>query len=121
MNYFALLCVLLISSVSVFASTTDADLLATAKAVKAIYDKGEVLPQITAIDFAELPTAPPKKCVMIIYERRPNTVCPDSLIGPYFDKGFAACLNSSTQEVDSITPVQSQESDCLKSLLRPKR
>lgn len=98
-------------SISAFAAAPS-DLVLSAKAVKAIYDKGFTLSQIVDVSFAEQLSNPPKLCVMVVYERRPNTVCPDSPIGPNFDKGYAACLNSSTNEVESVMPVLSDESGC---------
>jgi hypothetical protein len=104
----------LISICSTFnvSAVVPSDAVLAAKAIKAIYDRNLPLAQIIDIDFAELSTTPSKLCVIVIYERRLNTLCPDSPIGPYFDKGYAACLNSSTNEVESVMPIISDESGC---------
>ena len=99
---------LLITNIS-FASTPDLNMIHTAKAVKAILEKGHALPAILDVQEVEQMSIPPKNCIMIIYERKPNTTCPDEDgQGPYLDKGFAACFNLYTDEVDSVIGMESQ-------------
>jgi hypothetical protein len=105
---------ILIYGLSAFAASS-VELVETAYAVKAIYDQGKILPQIVDIQFAQQGTIPPKKCVMVIYERKPNTICPDHpIIGPNLDKGYAVCFNASTHEVESVIGVQTP--DCNKEI-----
>ncbi len=82
-------------------------LIRTAKAVKALYDQARPLPAIVDVQPAEIKSLPPKQCIMVIYERKPNLECPDDpMIGPNFDRGYGVCFDSSTGEVDSIRGVE---------------
>ena len=104
---------LLLASIPVlFPATTFATpngALETAKSVKAIYDKGFVLPAVVDIEFANQ-TGKSIPCVMVIYERKLNTICPDDpMIGPNLDKGYAVCFNPVTREVDSVTAVRTPD------------
>jgi hypothetical protein len=85
------------------------DLVHTAKAVKAIIEKGNSIPTVIAIEKVEQMTSPPKDCIMVIYERRPNTECPDDFgQGHFMDKAFVACFNPSSDEVDYVGGAESQ-------------
>ncbi len=101
------LCILSVPTLSL--AVTLPGTIETAKAVKAIYDRGFPLPHVVDVQFAHQ-TGTTISCVMVIYERKPNPVCPDDpMIGPNFDKGYAVCLSSSTKEVDSVVGVQTPD------------
>lgn len=108
---------ILISFFAILTSTTvwaadSMDLVLTARAVKAIYDRGLPLPQIVDVTFAEQTSFPPKLCVMVIYERNPNTLCPDDpMVGPNLDQGYAACFNPQNNLVDSVIGIKTP--DCM--------
>ncbi len=53
------------------------DLVHTAKAVKTIIEKGNKIPTVISVEMVEQMSLPPKSCAMVIYERRPNSECPN--------------------------------------------
>ncbi len=80
----------------------------TAVCVKALLQKGHNLDQIVEVFPTELMTTPRKQCIMVVTDRKPNTECADDpMVGPNIDQGSAACINSTTNEVDYVGYFQS--------------
>lgn len=93
---------------NVHAATPDLNMIHSAKAVMAILGKGNFLPKIVDVLAVEQESIPPKSCILVVFDRRPNTDCPDEYgQGPFLDKGFAACFSPTTDEVDSVLAVSS--------------
>ena len=79
------------------AATPASDMIHTAKSVKAIIEKGHSLPAVIDVQTVEQESIPPETCILVVYDRKPNTVCPGEFgQGPYMDKGYAACFNRTT-------------------------
>lgn len=85
------------------ASTPAMDLLHTAKAMKAIIEKGYSIPAIIDVQTVIQMSIPAKECILVVYDRKPNTTCPDEFgQGPFLDKAWVACFNPSSDEVDYV-------------------
>ena len=85
------------------------DLVHTAKAVKAIIEKGNKIPFVIDVQKVEQMSSPPKQCIMVIYDRKPNIECPDDFgQGPFIDKSFVACFNAKNDEVEYVGGAESQ-------------
>ncbi len=93
---------------NVFADASNLNMIHSAKAIKAILEKGYSIPTIIDVESVEQMSSPPKYCIIIVYDRRPNTICPDEyMMGPYLDKGYVACFDPSSDKVDYISEVES--------------
>ncbi len=98
---------LLVTTVALADTTTD--MVRTAKAVKAIIEKGNKIPSVVDVQKVEQLSSPPKQCIMVVYDRKPNTECPDEFgQGPYMDKSFVACFKSQADEIEYIGGAESQ-------------
>jgi len=101
--------IFLISMTNAAWADSTKDLVHTAKAVKTIIEKGNKIPSVIDIKKVEQMSSPPKQCIMVIYDRKPNTECPDEFgQGQYMDKSFVACFNSNTDEIDYVGGAESQ-------------
>jgi hypothetical protein len=106
-KFFLIFLTFIMASAAWADSTTD--LVHTAKAVKAIIEKGNKIPSVIDVEKVEQMSSPPKQCIMVIYDRKPNTECPDEYgQGPYMDKSFVTCFNSKTDEIDYVGGAESQ-------------
>jgi len=77
------------------------DLINTAKAVKAILEKGYAIPKIVDVVPVTQLSTPEKHCIQVIIDRKPNTKCPNIPgVGPNWDQWVIACFNPGTHEVD---------------------
>jgi hypothetical protein len=101
--------ILAITTDIAFAVTPASDLVHSAKAVKAILENHNSIPPIIDVQKVIQMSIPEKNCITVIYDRKPNTKCPNGFgVGPFMDKAFVACFNPATDEVDYVGETESQ-------------
>ena len=109
------LCVFGLSS-TVFSSNDDLSegekLLLVAKATKAILEEGKDLSNLLEADFGYVADMVSGICVLLTTHVEPNTVCPDSIIGPTFSSGEMACFDRENAYVRFVTSMKTDASDC---------